>query len=100
MCYPCSTWTPSEYESCSSAVRGVTPGPQRGETLGVTDRGRLVAILAPPSAAGGVGGADRSGARAARPVHGYVGHVGEQREHFAQRLAAFAACAVHAARDD
>jgi antitoxin (DNA-binding transcriptional repressor) of toxin-antitoxin stability system len=28
---------------------------ERGETLGVTDRGRLVAILAPPSAAGGVG---------------------------------------------
>jgi len=38
-------------QRASAALRRV----ERGETLGVTDRGRLVAILAPPSVAGGVG---------------------------------------------
>ena len=38
-------------QRASAALRRV----ERGETLGVTDRGRLVAILAPPSSAGGVG---------------------------------------------
>ena len=38
-------------QRASAALRRV----ERGETLGVTDRGRLVAILAPPSTTGGVG---------------------------------------------
>ncbi len=29
---------------------------ERGESVGVTDRGRLVAVLVPPSAAGGMAG--------------------------------------------
>ncbi len=47
----------------SEALRRV----RRGESLGVTDRGRLVAILAPPSAAVGTGALLASGrARVAR----------------------------------
>jgi antitoxin (DNA-binding transcriptional repressor) of toxin-antitoxin stability system len=38
-------------QHASAALRRV----ERGETLGVTDRGRLVAVLAPPSAATGAG---------------------------------------------
>ena len=36
-------------QHASAAVRRV----EQGERLGVTDRGRLVAVLVPPSAAGG-----------------------------------------------
>lgn len=40
----------------------------RGETVGVTDRGRLVAILAPPSTATGTGALVAAGrVRPARP---------------------------------
>jgi antitoxin (DNA-binding transcriptional repressor) of toxin-antitoxin stability system len=38
-------------QHASAALRRV----ERGETIGVTDRGRLVAILAPPSSATGAG---------------------------------------------
>lgn len=38
-------------QHASAALRRV----ERGETLGVTDRGRLVAVLSPPSAATGAG---------------------------------------------
>ena len=38
-------------QRASAAIRRV----RRGETLGVTDRGQLVAVLAPPSAAIGTG---------------------------------------------
>ncbi len=38
-------------QRASAALRRV----ERGETLGVTDRGRLIAILAPPSSATGAG---------------------------------------------
>ena len=38
-------------QRASAAIRRV----RRGETLGVTDRGQLVAILAPPSLAVGTG---------------------------------------------
>lgn len=38
-------------QRASTAIRRV----RRGETLGVTDRGELVAVLAPPSAAIGTG---------------------------------------------
>lgn len=38
-------------QHASAALRRV----RRGESLGVTDRGRLVAVLSPPSAATGVG---------------------------------------------
>lgn len=41
----------------SAALRRV----ERGETLGVTDRGHLVAILAPPSSATGAGALLASG---------------------------------------
>jgi antitoxin (DNA-binding transcriptional repressor) of toxin-antitoxin stability system len=34
---------------------------ERGEVLGVTDRGRLVAVMQPPSAAGGAAGLIASG---------------------------------------
>ena len=44
-------------QRASAALRRV----QRGETLGVTQRGRLVAILAPPSAATGSGALLASG---------------------------------------
>jgi len=44
-------------QHASSALRRV----ERGETLGVTDRGRLVAVLAPPSAATGAGALIASG---------------------------------------
>jgi len=36
-------------QHASAALRRV----ERGETLGITDRGRLVAVLAPPSSASG-----------------------------------------------
>jgi antitoxin (DNA-binding transcriptional repressor) of toxin-antitoxin stability system len=38
-------------QRASAAIRRV----RRGETLGVTDRGQLVAVLAPPSVAVGTG---------------------------------------------
>ncbi len=41
----------------SAALRRV----ERGETIGVTDRGRLVAVLAPPSSATGAGALIASG---------------------------------------
>jgi antitoxin (DNA-binding transcriptional repressor) of toxin-antitoxin stability system len=44
-------------QRASAAVRRV----ERGETLGITERGRLVAILAPPSAATGSGALLASG---------------------------------------
>jgi antitoxin (DNA-binding transcriptional repressor) of toxin-antitoxin stability system len=44
-------------QHASAALRRVAGG----ETLGVTDRGRLVAILAPPSAATGTGALLASG---------------------------------------
>jgi antitoxin (DNA-binding transcriptional repressor) of toxin-antitoxin stability system len=44
-------------QHASAALRRV----ERGETLGVTDRGRLVAVLAPPSAATGAGALLASG---------------------------------------
>ena len=44
-------------QHASAALRRV----ERGETLGVTDRGRLVAILASPSAATGAGALLASG---------------------------------------
>ena len=44
-------------QHASAALRRV----ERGETLGVTDRGRLVAVLAPPSAATGTGALLASG---------------------------------------
>jgi prevent-host-death family protein len=44
-------------QHASSALRRV----ERGETLGVTDRGRLVAVLTPPSAAKGTGALIASG---------------------------------------
>jgi len=44
-------------QHASSALRRV----ERGETLGVTDRGRLVAVLTPPSAATGAGALIASG---------------------------------------
>lgn len=44
-------------QRASAAVRRV----QRGETLGITERGRLVAILAPPSTATGSGALLASG---------------------------------------
>jgi antitoxin (DNA-binding transcriptional repressor) of toxin-antitoxin stability system len=44
-------------QHASSALRRV----ESGETLGVTDRGRLVAILTPPSAATGAGALLASG---------------------------------------
>ncbi|MGH9065006.1 MAG: type II toxin-antitoxin system Phd/YefM family antitoxin [Acidimicrobiales bacterium] len=44
-------------QRASAALRRV----ERGETLGVTDRGRLVAILVPPSAATGAGALLASG---------------------------------------
>lgn len=37
-------------QHASAAVRRV----ERGETIGVTDRGRVVAVLAPPSTVGGI----------------------------------------------
>jgi antitoxin (DNA-binding transcriptional repressor) of toxin-antitoxin stability system len=37
-------------QRASAALRRV----EQGETLGITDRGRLVAVLAPPSIAGGI----------------------------------------------
>jgi len=50
-------------QHASEALRRV----RRGESLGVTDRGKLVAILAPPSAATGTGALLASGrARLAR----------------------------------
>jgi antitoxin (DNA-binding transcriptional repressor) of toxin-antitoxin stability system len=44
-------------QHASAALRRV----ERGETIGVTDRGRLVAILAPPSSATGAGALMASG---------------------------------------
>ncbi len=44
-------------QRASAALRRV----ERGETLGVTDRGRLVAVLAPPSSATGAGALVASG---------------------------------------
>ena len=44
-------------QHASAALRRVA----RGETLGVTDRGRLVAVLAPPSTATGTGALLASG---------------------------------------
>jgi len=44
-------------QHASAALRRI----ERGERLGVTDRGRLVAILIPPSAAGGAAGLVASG---------------------------------------
>src|ERR1700679_4030560 len=44
-------------QHASSALRRV----ERGETLGVTDRGRLIAVLTPPSAATGAGALLASG---------------------------------------
>jgi antitoxin (DNA-binding transcriptional repressor) of toxin-antitoxin stability system len=44
-------------QHASAALRRV----ERGETIGVTDRGRLVAILAPPSSATGAGALTVSG---------------------------------------
>ena len=44
-------------QHASAALRRV----ERGETLGVTDRGRLVAVLTPPSAATGAGALIASG---------------------------------------
>ena len=44
-------------QHASEALRRV----RRGESLGVTDRGKLVAILAPPSAATGTGALLASG---------------------------------------
>jgi prevent-host-death family protein len=44
-------------QHASAALRRV----ERGETIGVTDRGRLVAILSAPSAASGAGGLLASG---------------------------------------
>ena len=44
-------------QHASAALRRV----ERGETLGITDRGRLVAILAPVSAATGAGALTASG---------------------------------------
>ncbi|MGH9060524.1 MAG: type II toxin-antitoxin system Phd/YefM family antitoxin [Acidimicrobiales bacterium] len=44
-------------QRASAALRRV----ERGETLGITDRGRLVAILAPPSSATGAGALLASG---------------------------------------
>ena len=44
-------------QHASSALRRV----EHGETLGVTDRGRLVAILTPPSASSGTGALLASG---------------------------------------
>ena len=44
-------------QHASAALRRVA----RGETLGVTDRGRLVAVLAPPSTATGAGALLASG---------------------------------------
>jgi prevent-host-death family protein len=55
-------------QHASAALRRV----ERGETIGVTDRGRLVAVLAPPSAATGAGALLASGRvqPAHRPVAG------------------------------
>jgi antitoxin (DNA-binding transcriptional repressor) of toxin-antitoxin stability system len=44
-------------QHASSALRRV----KNGETIGVTDRGRLVAVLSPPSAATGVAALIASG---------------------------------------
>jgi antitoxin (DNA-binding transcriptional repressor) of toxin-antitoxin stability system len=44
-------------QHASAALRRVA----RGETIGVTDRGRLVAVLAPPSTATGTGALLASG---------------------------------------
>jgi antitoxin (DNA-binding transcriptional repressor) of toxin-antitoxin stability system len=44
-------------QHASAALRRV----EQGETIGVTDRGRLVAILAPPSSATGAGALMASG---------------------------------------
>jgi prevent-host-death family protein len=44
-------------QHASAALRRV----ERGETLGVTDRGRLVAVLTPPSAATGASALVASG---------------------------------------
>jgi antitoxin (DNA-binding transcriptional repressor) of toxin-antitoxin stability system len=53
-------------QHASAALRRV----ERGETLGVTDRGRLVAVLAPPSTATGAGALLAAGRvqPASRPV--------------------------------
>ncbi len=53
-------------QHASAALRRV----ERGETIGVTDRGRLVAVLAPPSSATGTGALLASGRvqTARRPV--------------------------------
>jgi antitoxin (DNA-binding transcriptional repressor) of toxin-antitoxin stability system len=50
-------------QHASAALRRVA----RGETIGVTDRGRLVAVLAPPSAATGAGALLASGR--VQPAH-------------------------------
>jgi antitoxin (DNA-binding transcriptional repressor) of toxin-antitoxin stability system len=54
-------------QHASAALRRV----ERGETIGVTDRGRLVAILAPASAATGAGALMAAGRvqPARRPPH-------------------------------
>jgi len=52
-------------QHASAALRRV----ERGETIGVTDRGRLVAILAPPSSSMGAGALIASGQVAQIPYH-------------------------------
>lgn len=52
-------------QRASAALRRV----QQGESLGVTDRGRLVAVLVPPSVAGGTAALDRGWQGPARQRH-------------------------------
>ena len=54
-CHERRTWRRLGFGNCSSERRPPSGGCAGGEILGVTDRGQLVAVLAPPSVTVGTG---------------------------------------------